>query len=118
MNCPAALIIVLPPAVFMLIFAFFLILSFFTGKISHKNSDNSEGKTKAYACGEDVKEHRIRLNYGEFFPFAFFFTIMHVIALVIATSPDKISDSLAVALLFIAAAFLSILIIFRRERND
>jgi NADH-quinone oxidoreductase subunit A len=93
-------------------------LSFFTGKISYKNPDNPKGKTKAYACGEDVKEHRIRPDYAEFFPFAFFFTLMHVIALMIATSPEKITDSLAVALLFIAAAFLSILIIFRSERND
>jgi len=118
MNCPYALIIILPPVVFLLIFVFFLILSFFTEKISYKNPDNPEGKTKAYACGEDVKEHRIRPNYGEFFPFAFFFTIMHVIVLVIATSPDEITDSLSTALLFIAAAFLSILIIFRSERND
>jgi NADH-quinone oxidoreductase subunit A len=118
MNCPVALFIILPPAVFLLIFVFLLILSFFTEKIAYKNPDNPAGKTKAYACGEDVKEHRIRPNYSEFFPFAFFFTIMHVIVLVIATSPDKITDSLAAAMLFVVVAFLSILIIFRSERND
>lgn len=118
MNCPLALILILPPVAFLLVFVFLLILFFFTGKISYKNPHNPEGKTKAYACGEDVKEHRVRPNYSEFFPFAFFFTLMHVIALMIATSPEKITDSLAVALLFIAVAFLSILIIFRRERND
>lgn len=118
MECPLVFILILPPAVFLLVLVFFLVISYFTGKISYKNPDNPEGKTKAYACGEDVKEHRIRPNYSEFFPFAFFFTLMHVIVLMIATSPEKISDSFAVALLFIAAAFLSILIIFRRERND
>ena len=118
MNYPFALFLILPPSVFVLVFVFFLIVSYFTGKISYKNPDNPEGKTKAYACGEDVKEHRIRPNYSEFFPFAFFFTLMHVIVLMIATSPEKITDSLAVALLFIAAAFLSILIIFRSERDD
>lgn len=118
MNCPFALILILPPVVFILILVFLLVISYFTGKISYKNPNNPEGKTKAYACGEDVKEHRIRLNYSEFFPFAFFFTLMHVIVLMIATSPEEISDSFAVALLFIAVAFLSILIIFRSGRND
>lgn len=118
MNCPFALILILPPVVFILVFAFLLIASYFTGKISYKNPNNPEGKTKAYACGEDVKEHRIRPNYSEFFPFAFFFTLMHVIVLMIATSPEKITDSFATAVLFIVVAFLSILIIFRRERND
>ncbi|MDR1195936.1 MAG: hypothetical protein LBL00_05615 [Endomicrobium sp.] len=118
MNCPAALILILPPVVFLLVLFFFIIVSFFTERISYKSPDNCEGKTKAYACGEDVKEHRIRPDYVEFFPFAFFFTLMHVIVLMIATSPEKITDSLAIALLFIVTAFLSILIIFRRERND
>ncbi|MDR2427038.1 MAG: hypothetical protein LBD46_07690 [Endomicrobium sp.] len=118
MDCPFALILILPPAAFILLLVFFVVISFFTERISYKNPDNPQGKTKAYACGEDVKEHRIRLNYSEFFPFAFFFTLMHVIVLMIATSPEKITDSLAIALLFIAVAFLSILIIFRRERND
>ena len=102
----------------MLIFVFMLALSFFTGKISYKNPNNADGKTKAYACGEDVKDHRVRPNYSEFFPFAFFFTIMHVIVLMIATSPEKITNSLAVAALFVAVAFLSILMIFRGEEND
>ena len=115
MNCPYALIIILPPTIFLLIFVFLVILSFFTEKIAYKNTHNPEGKTKAYACGEDVKEHRVRLNYGEFFPFAFFFTIMHVITLMIATSPEEITDSLAIALLFVIVAFLSILMIFRKE---
>ena len=113
-----AFFIILPPVAFILILAFFAVLSFLTEKIAYKNPNNPDGKTKAYACGEDVKEHRIRPNYGEFFPFAFFFTIMHVIVLMIATSPENAAGSFAVAALFIVVAFLSILIIFRRERND
>ena len=109
---------ILPPVVFAVILLFMLALSFFTEKISYKNPKNPAGKLKAYACGEDVKDHRVRPNYSEFFPFAFFFTIMHVIALMIATSPEKIINSLATAVLFVVVAFLSILIIFRRERND
>ena len=111
-------ILLFPPVVFVLLVAFFVILSYFTGKISYKNPDNAAGKRKPYACGEDIKEHRIKPDYREFFPYAFFFTLMHVIVLMIATSPENIDETLAIALFFIAAAFLSILIIFRSERND
>jgi len=110
--------IILPPIAFLIILAALITLSYFTGKMSYKNPDNPEGKTKAYACGEDVKDHRIKLNYGEFFPVAFFFTIMHVITLMIATSQADVKRSIAVAVLFVITAFISILVIFRRERND
>lgn len=109
---------ILPPIVFIVLLLFFLILAFFTKKISYKSGNNPKGKTKAYASGEDVKNHRIRPNYSEFFPYAFFFTIMHVITLIIATSPKSYKGILPISILFIIVAFLSIFIIFRREDND
>jgi len=112
-----ALLLVLPPIAFFVLLAFFIALSRFTDKIAYKNPNNPCGKTKAYACGEDVKEHRIRPDYSQFFPFAFFFTVMHVIALIVAASPELVKGTLAVAILFIIVAYLSILIIFRRD-ND
>lgn len=111
-------ILILPPAAFIILIVFFKLLSLLTDAVSYKNPNNPKGKTKAYACGEDVKNHRVKPNYAEFFPIAFFFTIMHVITLMIATSPKYITNSLGVAVLFIIVAYLSILIIFRRERND
>ena len=45
------------------------------------------GMTKPYACGEDVPDHMIQPDYGQFFPFAFFFTILHVVALMVTTVP-------------------------------
>ncbi|MCL2334537.1 MAG: hypothetical protein FWC57_00555 [Endomicrobia bacterium] len=113
-----ALIIILPPVTFIIMLVFFIAVSHFTDKMAYKNSQNPAGKTKAYACGEDVKEHRVKVNYAEFFPFAFFFTIMHVITLMIATSPETIKNALGITLLFIITAFLSIFIIFRRERDE
>ena len=62
-----SLFMILPPVVFIIILLFMLLLSFITGKISYKSTDNPEGKTKAYACGEDVKNHRVKPNYSEFF---------------------------------------------------
>ncbi|MDR1695970.1 MAG: NADH-quinone oxidoreductase subunit A [Endomicrobium sp.] len=112
-------LLIYPPIAFAVIFMALLIISYFTGKMSYKNPANPCGKIKAYACGEDVPDHRIKPNYAEFFPVAFFFTIMHVITLMIAAAPEKITiNSLGVIALFIITAYLSILIIFRRERND
>ena len=50
-----------------------------------------KGRTGAgaepYACGEDLPDHMIQPDYGQFFPFAFFFTILHVVALMATTVP-------------------------------
>ena len=113
-----AFLIIFPPVTFLLLLGVLIALSHLTEKIAYKNPHNPAGKTKAYACGEDVKEHRIKVNYSEFFPFAFFFTIMHVITLMIATSPESMKSTLGITLLFMITAFLSIFIIFRRETND
>jgi len=112
------LLIILPISVFALMLLFFVALAYFTGKMAPKSENNPKGKFEAYACGEDVPEHRIRPDYGQFFPIAFFFTIMHVITLMIATSPENIIELLGISVLFLLTAYISILIIFRRERDD
>src|ERR1035438_10348921 len=40
-----------------------------------------------YSCGEDLPTHMIQPDYAQFYPFAFFFTILHVAALMAATVP-------------------------------
>lgn len=72
------------------------------------------GRFKAYACGEDVKDHRAQPDYSQFFPFAFFFTIMHVVALIIATVPKGSISSLGVALFYLASSAVGLYILFRR----
>ena len=49
-------------------------------------------------------------DYSQFFPYAFFFTIMHVLTLIIATAPV---DALTLPLLYVAVGILALLIIFR-----
>ena len=71
------------------------------------------GKFKAYACGEDVKDHRATPEYAQFFPFAFFFTIMHVIALIVATAPSGSVRISALAVLYLLAAVMGLFILFR-----
>jgi len=56
-------------------------------RISLRTTSNAPGKLKAYACGEDIPQTMVQPDYGQFFPFAFFFTILHVVALTVTTLP-------------------------------
>jgi len=72
------------------------------------------GKRKAYACGEDMKENRGQPNYSQFFPFAFFFTIMHVLALVVATAPIHDWPAVQIAMGYLICSAIGLFILFRR----
>jgi NADH:ubiquinone oxidoreductase subunit 3 (subunit A) len=72
------------------------------------------GKVKAYACGEDVKDHRIKPDYTQFFPFAFFFTIMHVVALMVATFPAGNTAAIPLAVAYVVAGAIGLSILYRR----
>jgi NADH:ubiquinone oxidoreductase subunit 3 (subunit A) len=72
------------------------------------------GKTKAYACGEDVADHKAQPDYSQFFHFAFFFTIMHVLALIVATVPTGVPLAAGMAAAFLVSAAVGLYILFRR----
>ncbi len=74
----------------------------------------SRGKERSYACGQDVPQNRIQPDYAEFFPIAFFFTILHVSALTIATSPKGEWVS---SVLYAAVILLALRVLFRRDKN-
>jgi len=93
-----------PPIAFVLLFIGAIVDFLLLGILVIKGSER-KGKAKPYACGEDVAHHRLQPDYGQFFSFAFFFTIMHVVAMIIATVPSgSIPDSLFAALFTLAAA--------------
>jgi hypothetical protein len=71
------------------------------------------GGGKAYACGEDVEDHHAGPEYSQFFPFAFFFTIMHVFALVVATVPAGDLGAMAVAACYVIGSAIGLFILFR-----
>ena len=76
----------------------------------------AKGLSKPYACGEEQSEP-VRADYGQFFPFAFFFTILHVVALTVATVPVQeghFLSSLAIALLYIVSALVGLSVLYRR----
>ena len=75
---------------------------------------HGSGKGKAYACGEDVKNHHAQPDYQQFFPFAFFFTIMHVLALVVVTVPAGSLPATALAIGYAGSLAIGSLVLFRR----
>jgi NADH-quinone oxidoreductase subunit A len=99
-----------PPIAFLIFLGLSLLISRFTKFIAAKGKVAS-GKTAAYACGEETVQNRARPEYKQFFHIAFFFTIMHVIALIVATDPTGLSP---LAGIYIGAGFLALIILFRR----
>ena len=104
-----------PPAAFLIVLAFILIAARLLSALSFRRDKETEGDIgESYACGEDVDSHLIQPDYGQFFPFAFFFTLLHVVTLMLATVPVKTLQSYAIAILYIAGAAVGLLILFRR----
>lgn len=107
-------VLLLPPVAFFIILIFVWLQIAFFGKYGCKSTSFAPGKGKQYACGEDVPINRINPEYRQFFLFAFFFTIMHVAALVITTYPAADPGSLSIAFLYILGAITGLVILFRR----
>jgi NADH-quinone oxidoreductase subunit A len=108
-------IFITPPVIVIFIAIIVTVVFLLLSKLAYKSGNNAKGKFKAYACGEEPSEERRKPSYTRFFPFAFFFTIMHVVVLLIATVPVNIKSSLGFVFLFIVISFISIPILFREE---
>ena len=107
--------LLLPPIAFLLILVVALIQLRGMSVLSFPTKGGpSGGKRKAYACGEDMKENRGQPNYSQFFPFAFFFTIMHVLALVVATVPVHDWSAVQIAMGYLICLSIGLFILFRR----
>lgn len=107
-------LLLLPPIAFFVILIFIIFQMEFFGQYSIKSKLNAPGRDKPYACGEDVPLNKVNPEYKQFFSFAFFFTIMHVVALVVTTYPAKDPRSLAIALIYVLGAVTGLVILFRR----
>lgn len=107
--------LLVPPIAFLVVLLFMWLQYFGLAMFSRGVPVSTEpGKTKAYACGEDGKEHRVQPDYAQFFPFAFFFTMMHVVALVVATFPRGNVNAVPVAVVYIVASAIGLSMLYRR----
>ncbi|MDD5730583.1 MAG: hypothetical protein PHN57_05600 [Candidatus Omnitrophica bacterium] len=102
-----------PVATFSIILLTSLGLSYAFSGLAYKKRNAMGGMKKPYACGEDVSRARIHPDYSQFFPFAFFFTFLHVIALVITTVPTETFQTLFIAVIYILGAIVGLTILFR-----
>ena len=75
-------------------------------------SNPTPGKGDPYACGQKVSTGKIQPGYFDFFHFAFLFTILEVVALLIGTVTEN-AIWLTVIILFIIV--LAIFILFRKD---
>jgi NADH-quinone oxidoreductase subunit A len=109
-----SMLLLVPPVALTLLVMVVWVLSAASGTLSFKRKGERGALDKPYAGGETIKNHRVQVDYGQFFPFAFFFTILHVVTLVVATSPARTLQGLAVAIIYVLGAILGLFILFRR----
>ena len=100
-----------PLAVFVIILLVVGLLALLARKLSMRSTP-TPGKEEPYACGQNVPTGKIQPNYDDFFHFAFLFTILEVVALLIGTVTGN-AIWLTVAIL--AIIVLAIFILFRRD---
>lgn len=74
-----------PVGTFFIMLLVILLLYGLAGTLGPKRT-KSKYKLKSYACGEDYPGGKLPQSYN-FFHVAFFFTILHVGVLIIATAP-------------------------------
>ena len=108
--------LLLPPVAFAVVLALVLLLSRVLSAIPGRGSGRAtRGKTKAYGCGEDIKENRVQPDYSQFFPFAFFFTLIHVAVLMAATAPTRTLFTAFDDLLYVMCAIVGVSVLLRKE---
>ncbi len=99
-----------PPIVFLMFIAIFFLLTKGVSRYSYTNAHRDHG-LDPYACGQQNVQGYVNPDYSQFFPFAFFYTIMHVLVLVVATAPY---DAPLLPVAYIACGILALAIIFKR----
>ena len=103
-----------PPIAFLILLATIVFLSYLFSKCAFRKDELSEEAKKAYSCGEEFSGHLIQPDYSQFFPFAFFFTVLHVVAMVIATIPAETMETFDIAVIYIISAVVGLFILLRK----
>ena len=107
-------LLISPPVAFVIILLLSWGMSYLSSLLAFRRKGSQGALNKAYAGGEDVKVNRVQPDYSQFFPFAFFFTILHVVTLMVATVPTATPGSFAITVIYLLGALIGLLILFRR----
>ena len=107
-------ILLLPPVAFIIVLAATLLCARLFSKCGFARNKQSAGSKEAYECGEDYVSHMVQPDYSQFFPFAFFFTILHVVALMIATVPVSLNVLPILPIVYCLGAIIGLVILLRK----
>jgi NADH-quinone oxidoreductase subunit A len=103
-----------PPLAFLIVLFTCIVIGMIFSAMSFKRKDAMGGAHKAYACGEEFTGHMIQPDYSQFFQFAFFFTILHVVVLVITIVPVQLRSTFVLAIGYLVAAAVCLVILLRK----
>ncbi len=103
-----------PPVVFIAVLVVIILLAYLLSKLALRPKNIPAGLTKEYSCGEELPTHMIQPDYTQFFPFAFYFTILHVVALMIATVPMASMETFLIAVVYILGAIVGLFVLYKR----
>ena len=108
----AATVLTSTPVVFI---AFLLLFTGLSAYLKRKADKTPAGKhaVDPYACGQDKDTVRqfVAPNYQRTFYLAFFFTVMHVLVMIVATAP---AGHTLLPVAYIGVGVLAMLILFRK----
>jgi NADH-quinone oxidoreductase subunit A len=107
-------LLISPPVAFLVVLLAVLGLSMAMSRLALRPQTTPQGLTKPYACGEDLANHMIQPDYSQFFPFAFYFTILHVVALMAATVPVETLGIFLIAVVYVAGGIVGLFVLYRR----
>jgi len=109
-------VVMTPPVTFLIMLVLGIAFFMLAKKIAARGKDHPS-KRQPYACGEEFETEKLQLKYHTFFRLALVFGILHIISLVITTMPKDISSRM-IALLYLIAAALTMLILFENDAKD
>lgn len=107
-------LLISPPVAFLIVLLAVLGLSLAMSRLALRPKSIPKGLTEPYACGEDLANHMIQPDYSQFFPFAFYFTILHVVALMAATVPTETLGTFLIAVVYVAGGIVGLFVLYRR----
>jgi NADH:ubiquinone oxidoreductase subunit 3 (subunit A) len=103
-----------PPLAFLIVLVIVVGFSKLLSVFAFHGGPRVSGSGQPYACGEEPPKQIAQPDYSQFFPFAYFFTILHVVALMITTAPISQLATLFIALVYVLGAFVGLSVLYRR----
>ena len=106
-----------PPVAFGILLLVIGLLAWACKRLAYRPGRSGAGLGKPYACGEETPDAMIQPDYSQFFTFAVFFTILHVVALMATTVPTakaSAAATVAIALVYLTGAVTGLLVLYRR----